>query len=251
MLASYSQNSTLTTWEPDVSHTSRTTTHPQGLRHHGGGPNGKDNRQDVNGGVLVSRDELDGSEREVTVGAHGEPARVDKVGHHGVQAERRRDGDAFEVLGLAGSVGRDKGDRGVEPGKAGKTARDKQKETNNVEGSAEAHNVAEGGGGDTERDEIGERVHLLAEHRTTTHPSRHLTVESVKAETKHREDNGSVECTGRIVGERSGQVRTLEQVARGQQDRQCATHSVHDCDQVRETEITASLAKLKLSTGCM
>lgn len=72
--------------------------------------------------------------------------------HDGNEQQTTGNGQALEVLGLAGGVFRDEGDGGVEAGEAGDTGADEDEEEELVQGGAEAEDEGDEGWGDTEGD---------------------------------------------------------------------------------------------------
>lgn len=81
-----------------------------------------------------------------------DPALRHPVSHDGVQTERRGDGRALEIGGLAVGVLWDGGRGHVEAGEAGEAAEDEEAEAEMVERSADADGEGNDGGGDAEGD---------------------------------------------------------------------------------------------------
>jgi hypothetical protein len=77
---------------------------------------------------------------------------VDPVGHHRLEAERRRDREALKIVDLARAVGRDEGDGRVEAGEPGEAAGDAERQEEDVDRRPEAEREGAESGSDAERD---------------------------------------------------------------------------------------------------
>jgi hypothetical protein len=87
---------------------------------------------------------------------------LEEPGEDGDEQQARGDGGSLEIADLAGAVC-ELGGSCVVAGEAAEAAEDEVQEPRGVPAAAEADGEAEHGRGDAERDEVCERVELLAE----------------------------------------------------------------------------------------
>lgn len=132
----------------------REQTPPQSLGDHQRSPKEEDERSVVYidpESLLERHDESTRQSRSPSSGSL-DPSTANTVGHDADEEERRGDGHALKVLGLARLVLGDQGDGGVEAGEASDTGADEDGEEGGVGGGAEAYAEGAHGGGDTEGD---------------------------------------------------------------------------------------------------
>jgi hypothetical protein len=80
------------------------------------------------GANFAVAEQVDATTEHIAVLAEEKVTRLDAPRHGAGQEQGRRYGKAFKVVDLAGSVGRDQSDSGVEARKAGETARGEHEE---------------------------------------------------------------------------------------------------------------------------
>lgn len=167
------------------------------------------------------------------------PALLYPVRHHARQKQAGGDRQALKVLGLAAGARRNERDSRVEPSETGQTSRDEDEERDAVEGCAESEREGKGGWRHAEGDEVGERVHLLPEHRGRAHPAGDFAVQGVKAESENGQQVGKVERADGRVGGRGRKVGREGEESSRCEDRQRAADTIHNGDEVGRVEVAA------------